>query len=58
MVNQFVTMSANDRNAQIAIAASNVVVAACGSESGSIEQILKAFDRAYDHILEKTRPIG
>ena len=54
----FTEMSARDANAQIAIAASNLVVAAAGSEGVSIEYLIKVFDQAFDHILEKTRPIG
>ncbi len=60
MDNQYVMMSANDRNIQIAIAASNIVRATTAGSPDclGLPDMLRAFDRAFDHILEKTRPIG
>ena len=53
---QGIKMSARDQNVQIAIAAATIVQASTGSDTTSVEYLLKAFDQAYDHILEKTRP--
>ena len=55
---QDIKMSANDRNTQIAIAASNLVAAAANGDGTSVDWLIKEFDKVYDHILEKTRPIG
>lgn len=51
-------MSAEDRNVQIAIAAANVAVATASTDGSEIQFLLKQFDKAFDHILAKTRPIG
>lgn len=51
-------MSAEDRNVQVAIAASNVAAATASTDGTDLQYLLKQFDKAYNHILAKTRPVG
>lgn len=55
---QNMEMSADDRNVQIAIAASTMAAATAPTDGTDIEYLLRKFDKAYDHILAKTQPIG